>query len=199
MKERNILTHLVSVGLMAALVFVSSLISIPVPSVIGISRIHLGNIFCLLAGLLLGGLRGGLAAGLGSAIYDMTNPAYIAEAPITFLNKFLLAFVCGLVYSRLRAEEDEEKTPLFGRAWLSTVVAAVCGSLTYVILYLGKAMINDLLFLRTEWETAMIDVGTRAVTSLINALIAVVVSVPLYRALAPALRRAHLGKFIQVR
>jgi uncharacterized membrane protein len=199
MKERSILTHIVAVGLMAALVFVSSLISIPVPSVIGISRIHLGNIFCLLAGFLLGGLRGGLAAGLGSAIYDMTNPAYIAEAPITFINKFLLAFVCGLVYAKLRGEEDDEKSPIFSRAWLSTVVAAICGSLTYVILYLGKAMINDLLFLRTEWETAMIDVGTRAVTSLVNALIAVVVSVPLFRALAPALRRAHLGKFLQVK
>lgn len=199
MTQRKVLVQIVSVGLMAALVFVSSLISIPVPSVIGISRIHLGNIFCLLSGFLLGGWRGGLAAGLGSAIYDMTNPAYIAEAPITFVNKFLLAFVCGVVYSKLRGDEDADSAPVFSRPWLSSVVAAICGSLTYVLLYLGKAMINDLLFLRTEWETAMIDVGTRAVTSLINALIAVVISVPLYKALAAALKRANLGKFLKVK
>ena len=81
--------------------------------------------------------------------------------------------------------------------WFRCIVAAVAGSLTYVVLYLGKALVTDLFFLRTEWETAMIDCGTRAATSLINALIAVTLSVPLYRALGVALRRARLGKFIE--
>ena len=195
MKQRSALSQIVLIGLMAALVFVSSLISIPVPSVIGISRLHLGNIFCLLAGFLLGGWRGGLAAGLGSAIYDMTNPAYISEAPITFINKFMLAFVCGVVASALHAS-GTGKDGVQGR-WFRCIVAAVAGSLTYVVLYLGKALVTDLFFLRTEWETAMIDCGTRAATSLINALIAVTLSVPLYRALGVALRRARLGKFIE--
>lgn len=195
MKQRSALSQIVLIGLMAALVFVSSLISIPVPSVIGISRLHLGNIFCLLAGFLLGGWRGGLAAGLGSAIYDMTNPAYISEAPITFINKFMLAFVCGVVASALHAS-GTGKDGVQGR-WFRCIAAAVAGSLTYVVLYLGKALVTDLFFLRTEWETAMIDCGTRAATSLINALIAVTLSVPLYRALGVALRRARLGKFIE--
>ena len=75
-------------------------------------------------------------------------------------------------------------------------MAAVCGSLTYVVLYLSKALITDLFFLRTEWQTAMIDCGTRAVTSLINALLAVVISVPLYRSLAAALKKARLDRFV---
>ena len=80
----------------AALVFVSSMISVPIPVAIGdVTRIHLGNIFCLLSGFVLGPVGGGLAAGLGSALYDMTNPAYIASAPFTFAFKFMLAAVCG--------------------------------------------------------------------------------------------------------
>ncbi len=35
--------------------------------------------------------------GIGSALYDLTNPAYIASAPFTFAFKFMLACVCGLV------------------------------------------------------------------------------------------------------
>ncbi len=91
-----------AVGIFAALVFVSNLISIPIPVAIGdVSRIHLGNIFCLLSGFVLGPVGGGLAAGIGSALYDVTNPAYIASAPFTFVFKFLLAAVCGWVaYAR---------------------------------------------------------------------------------------------------
>ena len=86
----------------AALVFVSSMISVPIPVAIGdVTRIHLGNIFCLLSGFVLGPVGGGLAAGLGSALYDMTNPAYIASAPFTFAFKFMLAAVCGCRFRRL--------------------------------------------------------------------------------------------------
>jgi len=194
MQQRKTLVQIVTVGLMAALVFVSSQISIPVPSVIGISRLHLGNIFCLLSGFILGGWRGGLAAGIGSFLYDLTNPAYAAEAPITFCTKFLLAFVCGVVSTLLHCADEAD---VHGR-WVRCIAAAVCGSLTYVILYLSKALITDLLFLRTEWETAMIDVGTRAVTSLINALLAVIISVPLYRALAQALKKSGLDRFLHI-
>ena len=37
----------------AALVFVASVISVPVPAAFGMTRIHLGNIFCLLSGFIL--------------------------------------------------------------------------------------------------------------------------------------------------
>ena len=67
----------------AALVFVSSMISVPIPVAIGdVTRIHLGNIFCLLSGLVLGPVGGGLAAGLGSALYDMTNRRISLPRPL---------------------------------------------------------------------------------------------------------------------
>lgn len=195
MKGRKALTTIVGVGFMSALVFVGSMISIPIPTVLDVSRIHLGNIFCLLAGFMLGGLRGGLAAGLGSALYDFTNPKYIASAPITFVNKFMMAFVCGCIAGGIiRSYAASAKTE--GKRTVRLVIAAAAGALTYVALYLGKGFVEDVFFLRTEVATALIDVQVKAVTSLFNAVIATVASVPLAVALRSGLRRAGLARWL---
>lgn len=54
--------RLVLVGLMAALVFVFTFIGFDIPSPLGKAKLHLGNVMCLLSGLLFGPLTGGLAA-----------------------------------------------------------------------------------------------------------------------------------------
>ena len=91
MKNKNSIYKIVTVGLLGALVFVSNYLSFPIPVPVGdISRIHLGNAFCLLAGFVMGPIGGGLASGIGAMLYDLTNPAYIASAPFTFVFKFLL-------------------------------------------------------------------------------------------------------------
>ena len=78
------------VGIMAAMVYVTSAyLQIPIPTAIGATRLHMGNVMCLLSGLLLGPLWGGLAAGIGSMFFDLLNPAYIASAPFTFAFKVL--------------------------------------------------------------------------------------------------------------
>lgn len=160
---------IIGVGFMAALVFVASQISIPIPSILGLTRIHLGNAFCLLSGFILGGFRGGLAAGIGSMLFDIVNPAFVSDAPITFFNKFMMGFVCGSIsFTRKSA----------GFNLTRSIVAGVLGALTYVLLYLTKTFIGDVYFLRAEVATALLDVLTKARASLINAAIAVVVSVP---------------------
>ena len=197
MKGRKALTTIIGVGFMAALVFVGSMISIPIPTVLDVSRIHLSNIFCLLAGFMLGGLKGGLAAGLGSALYDLTNPKYIASAPITFINKFMMAFVCGCIAGGiLRSYASTAKTDEKGKRTVRLIIAAAAGALTYVALYLSKGFIEDVFFLRTEVATALIDLQVKAVTSLFNAVIATVASVPLAVALKSGLRRAGLSRWL---
>lgn len=167
----------------AALVFVSSMISVPIPVAIGdVTRIHLGNIFCLLSGLVLGPVGGGLAAGLGSALYDMTNPVYIASAPFTFAFKFMLAAVCGWIAwaKGSRAENHGQN-----------ILAAIAGSATYMVLYLGKSFIEGML-LGSALGPVLLSVATKAVTSGVNAVIAVIVSVPLCAAIRLALKKSHL-------
>lgn len=176
------------VGVFAALVFVSNMISIPIPVAIGdVSRIHLGNIFCLLSGFVLGPVGGGLAAGIGSALYDVTNPAYIASAPFTFAFKFLLAAVCGWVAYAKGSEGANHRL---------NICAAAAGSVTYMILYLGKAFIQGLL-IGSELGAVLTAVATKAATSSINAVIAVVVSVPLCAVVRTALKKSHLLEKMQ--
>ena len=184
MKHENKMIYRVTLtAVFAALVFVSSMLSVPIPVAIGdVTRIHLGNIFCLLSGFVLGPVGGGLAAGLGSAVYDMTNPAYISSAPFTFVFKFLLAAVCGwAAYARGSRAENHGQN----------ILAAIAGSATYMVLYLGKSFIEGML-LGSALVPVLLSVGTKAVTSSVNAVIAVVVSVPLCAAIRLALKKSHL-------
>ena len=65
--------QLVIIGLMAALCLVSNYFSIPIPIGIDKSRIHLGNVFCILSAFMLGPVGGGFAAGIG-AFLQATAP-----------------------------------------------------------------------------------------------------------------------------
>ena len=80
--------------------FVATFLHIDIPTPLGKTMIHLGNVMCLLSGMILGPLKGGLSAGLGSAVYDLFDPAYIAESPITFLMKFAMGATCGAIAKR---------------------------------------------------------------------------------------------------
>ncbi len=182
--------ELVFTGLMAALVFVSSLISIDIPNIVGVTRIHLGNIFCILSGLLLGGVYGGISAGVGSMLFDLTNPLYITSAPFTLVFKWVIGFTAGKI-----AYSDSAN----GMNTKKNITGAIAGSLAYIVLYLGKNFISNMFFLRTELETALIATAQKGTASLINAVIAVIVSVPLAAALKRALSNLSLYNRLCIR
>ncbi|MGN0479320.1 MAG: ECF transporter S component [Hominenteromicrobium sp.] len=190
MKNKASIYKVVTVGLLAALVFVSNYLSFPIPVPVGdISRIHLGNVFCLLSGFVMGPIGGGLASGIGAMLYDLTNPAYIASAPFTFVFKFLLAFVCGLI-----AHNGRLSGSMLSECRISTpryFIAAVAGSVTYIILYLAKSYITAVLA-GSAPEAAGIALITKLATSSVNALLAVLISVPLAALIKKALKSAKL-------
>ena len=191
MKSKNSIYKIVTVGLLGALVFVSNYLSFPIPVPVGdISRIHLGNVFCLLSGFVMGPIGGGLASGIGAALYDLTNPAYVTSAPFTFLFKFLLAFVCGLIahsgkMSGNMLQECKISTPRY-------FIAAVAGSVTYIILYLAKAYITNIL-VGSAPQAALIALATKLATSSVNAVLAVLISVPLAAVIKKALKSVKLS------
>ena len=182
-KNKITVKDITLVGLMAAMVFVASWLSIPIPTAIGNTRIHLGNVLCLLSGFLIGPAGGGLSAGIGSALYDLTNPAYVTSAPFTFLFKFAMGAVCGWIAYTGGRKASSHRWNLTG---------AVAGNVTYMILYLAKSFIQSMM-LGNAPEAALIALGTKAVTSTVNAVIAVAVSVPLYAAIRLALKKSGLG------
>ncbi len=174
-KSKRILYRMVAVGFMAALVYVGNYIQIKIPNGVLITRIHLGNSMCLLAGLLFGGVSGGLASGIGAMLYDLFDPVYIISAPYTFLSKFAMGFTCGA----LKRREANEK--------LAVVIAAVVGQVVYITLYLLKSYFTVLIIGGTQ-EAAWLAVGNNAITSSVNAVLAVIIAVPLYFALNRALK-----------
>lgn len=184
-KALSTVTKIVVTGVFAALVFVASIISVPVPAAFGMTRIHLGNIFCLLSGFVLGPVGGGLAAGVGSGLYDIIIYGEIASAPFTLAFKFALAAICGAIaWSGGRRGNDHR--------W--NIVAAISGSASYMVLYLGKSFLQGVL-LGSELGTVLTTLVTKFITSGINAIIAVVVSVPLYAAIRLALKKSGLAGF----
>lgn len=188
MKNKKLAT-IVAVGLMAALCFVGNYIQIKIPNGGLITRIHFGNVICLLSGLLFGGLTGGLASGIGAGLYDMLDPVYIISAPFTFLSKFAMGFVCGYL-----AKGKKQ----IGSETCHTVYCAIMGQITYLILYVGKTYISQRL-LGYEVKTAITVAATNLLTSSINAVIAVAVSVPLYFMLKKPLQATYFRELVDVR
>ena len=175
-EERFSVRQLAAVGLLSALVFVFSWVQIPIGDV---ARIHLGNVFCALSGLLFGPLVGGLASGFGSMLFDFTNPAYIAESWITFLTKFFIGFLAGWIACRGPR-----------RTLRRDAVGAAVGSAACVVLYLLKSFIVMYLVEGQALGAVQVQLVTKGVTSTINGVLAVVASVALVRAIRPSLERA---------
>lgn len=173
--------RLAAFGVMSALVFVSSWMQIPIGEV---TRIHLGNGFCALTGLLFGPAIGGLASGVGSMLFDFTNPLYIAESWVTFILKFFIGFLAGWISHAGAAEKG------FSRA--RDILGAAAGAAAYVALYLGKTLVVKLLLERQALGAVQVQLVTKLAASSINAVAAVIVSVLLASALRPALARAGL-------
>lgn len=183
-QKRKTLYRIITVGLMAALVYVGNYLQIKIPNGVLITRIHLGNSMCLLAGLLFGGVSGGLSSGIGAALYDLFDPAYITSAPFTFINKFAMGFTAGLLN---RANIN---------VVFKTTFSAVAGQIVYIVLYLAKTYFKMILVMNSTAEAAWAVVGTNAVTSLVNGGLAVAISVPLYFALKKALMHTDIAFLI---
>lgn len=173
--------RLAAFGVMSALVFVSSWMQIPIGEV---TRIHLGNGFCALTGLLFGPAIGGLASGVGSMLFDFTNPLYIAESWITFILKFFIGFLAGAI-SHYRVAQN-------GFTKAKDILGAAVGAGAYVLLYLGKTLVIKLWIEHQALGAVQAQLVTKLAASSINAAAAVFVSVLLAAALRPALARAGL-------
>lgn len=178
---------IVAVGLMAALVFVSNYVQFKIPTPLGETRFHIANGICLLSALLFGKVRGGLSAGIGSFLYDLTNPKYISTSWITFINKFLMAFVAGLIiHGGPKDQSDRSRR-------VRTVIGTACGALTYIFLYTLTNFIRYYFVQGQAIEAVSVTLLTNLGTSLVNGLLAVILSVLLGAVMKPALKRSGLS------
>lgn len=179
MMKKITIREIARIGIMAAAVYAASaFLQIPIPTAIDNTRLHMGNVMCLLAGMLLGPLQGGLAAGIGSMFFDLTNPAYITSAPFTFVFKFAMAWICGKIASGNSAHLKQRY-----------IIGGIIGSFTYVILYLTKSFIEHRFVLELPMEAVLLTISQKAAVSCVNAAVACLVAVPLGLTLRPMIAR----------
>lgn len=93
--KNNVLKKTVIAALFAALTFVATYISIPLP---GNGYANLGDCFVIICGIILGPY-GIAAAALGSALCDLVL-GYVFYAPATFIIKGIMAAVVFLLVGR---------------------------------------------------------------------------------------------------
>ncbi len=182
-KKKFSVYQLAVIGLMSAMVFVATNFRIDIPTPLGKTMLHLGNVMCLLSGLLFGGVMGGLAAGFGSAIFDLFDPSFAPEFWITFILKFAMGFIAGYI-SHMNGLNGENKK--------MNVLAAVVGAAAYVALYISKTIIMQLVVLNSTWEAVAAVAVTKFIVSSVNGIIAVIASIALVLSIRPALKSAGI-------
>ena len=176
-------------GVMAALsyvVFTFLQIKITLPGGDATS-IHLGNAVCVLGALLLGGVYGGLGGAIGMTIGDLLDPIYVVYAPKTFFLKLCIGLVTGLIAHKLghvTTETDNRKV------WKWTVIAAIGGLLFNVIFDPLIGYFYKLAILGKP--AAELTLAWNVASTSINAVTSTIVSVAIYMAVRPALKKSGL-------
>lgn len=186
-------TRMVQAAFLAALCYIGfAFCKIDIPVGTEKTAFHLGNVFCVLAALLLGGYWGGLAGAVGMTIGDLTT-TYVTSAPKTFLLKLCIGLIVGLVAHKIFKLSRKHDAKFITGA---TIVSCVCG--------LGFNVIADPLvgyfyktyLLGVPQDASLLLAKMSAITTLVNAVIAVIAATIFYIALRPALRKA--GLFVQI-
>ena len=129
-------------------------------------------------------LRVEIPTPMGKTMIHMATVAcliygWASSAPFTLVFKFVIGFLAGLITGG-----KAQKTP-------RTFLACAAGGYAYSILYLTKDFVRDLL-LGGAMETAIADVSVKAVTSLTNGTLAIIIATLLAPVLRAALDRAGL-------
>ncbi len=155
------------------------------------TSIHLGNAVCVLGGLIMGGAWGGLGGAIGMTIGDLFDPIYVVYAPKTFILKFCIGYISGVIAHKIgRINEKTEKKDIFKWALLASIGGLLFNVIFdpligyyYKLLILNKAAAD----LTLAWNITATG---------INAVISTIAAVIIYMALRPALMKNGLLKKI---
>jgi len=150
---------------------------------------HLGNVFCVLAALFIGPFWGGLSGAVGMTIADLTS-GYVTSAPKTFLLKLCIGLIAGFVAHKVFhiSKDSDRKVPLP----VATVLSCTAGMAFNVVADPVVGYFYKMYVLGVPQEAANIWAKMGAVTTLVNAVVAVIAATVFYLALRPALKRTYL-------
>lgn len=189
-KSKQSLRKLCMAALFAALCYIGfTYCKIDIPVGTEKTAFHLGNVFCVLAALFLGGFWGGMSGAVGMTIADLTT-AYVTSAPKTFVLKLGIGLIAGLLAHKVfhLSRDGERKVPLP----VATVLSCAGGMAFNVVADPVVGYFYKTYVLGVPQEAAAIWVKMGAVTTAVNAVVAVIAATVFYLALRPALKRSNL-------
>ncbi len=182
-------TRMVQAGLLAALCYIGfAFCKIDIPVGPEKTAFHLGNTFCALAALLLGGYWGGLAGAIGMTIGDLTT-SYVTSAPKTFLLKLCIGLIVGLVAHKVFKLSRQHSAKYVTGV---TILSCVCGLGFNVIADPIVGYFYKTYLLGVPQDASLLLAKMSAVTSFVNAIVAILVASLVYLALRPSLQKAGL-------
>lgn len=191
MSEKNqMLRKLCMAALFAALCYIGfTYCKIDIPVGAEKTAFHLGNVFCVLAALFLGGFWGGMSGAIGMTIADLTT-AYVTSAPKTFVLKLGIGLITGVLAHRIfhLSSEGQRKVSLP----VATVFSCAGGMAFNVVADPVVGYFYKMYILGVPQQAASIWAKMGAVTTAVNAVVAVIAATVFYLALRPALKRSNL-------
>lgn len=191
--DKTDITRLAQAGLLTALCYIGfAFFKIDIPAGTEKASFHFGNVFCVLAALLLGGYWGGLAGAVGMTIGDLTT-TYVTSAPKTFLLKLCIGLIVGLV-AHVIFKLSREHSPRYVMG--VTILACVCGMGFNVVADPVVGYFYKTYLFGVPQDITKVLVKISAMTTAVNAVVAVIAATIIYLALRPALKKA--GLFVDV-
>lgn len=197
MENRNeTVMKIAQTAILAALCFVTfTYLQIKIPTPGGdATSLHIGNAFCVLAALLIGGGYGGLAGAIGMGIADILDPVYITGAPKTFLLKFCIGLITGLVAHKVaHISESTDQKYIF--RW--SLIACIAGLGFNVVADPVVGYFYKMYILGQPQEMASVLAKWSSLSTFVNAVVSTILVALIYNVLRPALAKA--GLLVQIK
>lgn len=180
---------LAQAGLLAALCYIGfAFFKFDIPVGPEKTAFHFGNVFCVLAALLLGGFWGGMAGAVGMTIADLTT-SYVTSAPKTFLLKLCIGLIVGFVAHKLFKLSKPHPAKYVTKA---TIISCACGMLFNFIADPLVGYFYKMYLLGVPQDIASALAKLSSLTTGVNAVTAVIFASIFYLALRPALQKSGL-------
>lgn len=178
-RKTKLMSYTVMFAAISYAAFAFLKINIPLPGG-GNVAIHTANAVVVLSSWLIGPVYGGLSGAVGLSIADLLDPLYVISAPKTFFLKFMIGFISGTLALRMGLKHETAPKKITKITALSAI-AGLCFNVIFepVISYLYRRFI-----LRTGAEAAAILSAWLSGVTAFNAVICVILSVLLYKALS---------------
>lgn len=183
------INKLTQAALMAALCYIGfAFFKIDIPVGTEKTAFHFGNVFCVLAALLIDGYYGGLAGAVGMTIGDLLT-SYVTSAPKTFLLKLIIGLIVGTVAHKIfKLNASHSKKFVIG----ITILSSACGMIFNIIADPLVGYFYKSYLLGVPQDLAATLAKINLLTTSVNAVTAVAAATIIYLALRPALNKAGL-------